>query len=276
MLNHNGTLVSDLSLNNRGFLYGDSVFETMRVSGNTIYFFEAHYFRLMASMRILRMEIPMSWTMEFLKDRIIETVNAQGLENSRVRLSVYREGAGYYLPKDKEVSYVISAANLDNELYAVTEAAYEVDLYSDFTVSACLLSTLKTNNKALHVTAAIYADENGLDNCLLINDYKNVVEAVNGNIFLFSDQKLVTPPLSEGCLNGIMRKQILQLVRKSGAIEVLERAVSPFEIQSADELFITNVVSGITPVTRYRKKDFTTTFAAELVVTLNSELASLT
>jgi branched-chain amino acid aminotransferase len=116
---------------------------------------------------------------------------------------------------------------------------------------------------------SIFADENGYDNCLLLNESKNVTEALNGSLFMLMGNKLQTPPLTEGCLNGIMRKQILTIARKMEGIEVVEEPISPFDLQKADELFCTNVVRGIQPITKYRKKEYITTFSQSLVQQLN-------
>ena len=121
----------------------------------------------------------------------------------------------------------------------------------------------------LNITASIFAHENRLDNCLLLNDSKNVVEAIQGNIFMVMGNKLITPPLSEGCLNGVMRKQILTLAKKMNSLEVEEAVISPFDLQKADELFITNVIKGIQPITKYRKKEFKIVIANELLAKLN-------
>ncbi len=108
----------------------------------------------------------------------------------------------------------------------------------------------------IYVTGSIYAKENDLDNCILLNDSKNVVEALQGNLFMRMGNTLITPPISEGCLNGIMRKQILSLAKKETNLEVVEQVISPFDLQKADELFVTNVIRGIQPITKYRKKEF--------------------
>jgi branched-chain amino acid aminotransferase len=105
---------------------------------------------------------------------------------------------------------------------------------------------------------------------LILNDSKNIVEAINGNIFMVVGNKLITPPISEGCLNGIMRKQILGLAKKIDHLEVLEEVISPFDLQKADELFITNVIVGIQPITKYRKKDFEVRLANQLLEKLNA------
>ena len=95
------------------------------------------------------------------------------------------------------------------------------------------------------------------------------MEALNGNLFMLIGNQLITPPLSEGCLNGVMRKQILTLAKNTAGIEVIEKAISPFDLQKADELFITNVISGIQPITKYRKKEFESLFAKVLLEKLN-------
>ncbi len=188
MVNFNGTILDtelQLSVSNRSFLYGDGVFETLKIVNSKILFFEDHYFRLMASMRIVRMEIPMSFTMEYLEEQILNLAAVSNLlDAARVRFTVFRNEGGFYTPTDNTVSFVIVASELDNKQYPFSKAPFEVDLYKDFSISKQLLSTLKTNNKMIQITAGIFAKENQLDSCLLINEDKNVVEATNGNLFM--------------------------------------------------------------------------------------------
>lgn len=272
MINFNGQLVNNdsISLNNRGYKYGDALFETLKVINGKILFWEDHYFRLMASMRILRMEIPMNYTMEYLEEQILQTLKGNSIQDTaaRVRLMVHRNDGGLYLPVTNNVEFIITAEKLNNDFYLLNEEPYEVDLYKDHYVSADLLSTLKTNNKILNVVGSIYAKENDLNNCLVLNTNKNVVEALNGNVFVLKDNVLKTPPIADGCLKGIMRKQIISIAKTIPEITIKEESISPFELQKADEIFITNVIKGIQPVTKYRKK----TFGNELSKTLLSKL----
>ena len=274
MVNFNGEIVEDntsLSINNRAFLYGDGVFETLKIVNNKILFLEDHYFRLMASMRILRMEIPMNFTMEYLEGEILKLAKINQLERSaRVRLTIFRNDGGYYLPTSNEISFLIAIKPLEKELYSIENETYEVELFKDFYITKHLLSTLKSTNKIINITASIFAKENDYNNCLILNDSKNIVEAINGNIFMVVGYKLITPPISEGCLNGIMRKQILALAKKIDHLEVLEEVISPFDLQKADELFITNVISGIQPISKYRKKEFTNQLSKDLLARLNA------
>jgi branched-chain amino acid aminotransferase len=277
MINFNGNIATEndnVLTQNRAFLYGDGVFETLKIINNKILFLEDHYFRLMASMRVVRMEIPMDFTMEFFEEQVLKLVQENGISASaRARITVFRNDGGLYLPKTNEVSYLINATPLDNTSYALNAAEYEVDLYKDFYVTKQLLSSIKTTNKMINVTGSIFAYENGLANCLLVNDTKNVVEGLQGNLFMLTGKKLITPPISEGCLNGIMRKQILALAKKLEGIEVVEEIISPFDLQKADELFLTNVITGIQPITKYRKKEFTSDLAHLLVQKLNESIS---
>jgi branched-chain amino acid aminotransferase len=279
MINFNGVLVSqdsNILTNNRAFLYGDGVFETVKIINNKILFLEDHYFRLMASMRVVRMEIPMNFTMEYLEQQILMLAENLGVATSaRARITVYRNDGGYYLPKTNSISFLINATALENTFYTIDSKEYEVDLYKDFYVTKQLLSSIKTTNKILNTTASIYAHENGLDNCLLMNDSKNVIEALQGNIFMVQGNTLITPPVSEGCLNGVMRKQVLELAKKIENLEVLEAVVSPFELQKADELFLTNVIKGIQPITKYRKKGFANQIATQLLEKLNQKISEV-
>ena len=276
MINFNGILQdSDTNLldQNRGFLYGDGVFETLKIVGGKILFFEDHYFRLMAAMRIVRMEIPMNFTLEYLEEQVLSLVEKNKIEQSaRARITVYRNNGGLYLPTNNTVSFLIQTSAIENPVYSISEKEYEVDLYKDFYIPKQLLSTLKTTNKMIHVTGSIYAKENDLNNCILLNDSKNVVEALQGNLFMRMGNTLITPPISEGCLNGIMRKQILSFAKKETNLEVVEQVISPFDLQKADELFITNVIKGIQPVTKYRKKEFAVEISKTLVEALNKSL----
>jgi branched-chain amino acid aminotransferase len=277
MTNLNGTFLEQeqlLSINNRGYAYGDALFETIKASHGKLFFWEDHYFRLMASMRIMRMEIPMTFTMEFLEEQIINTLKAANLDtaSARVKLTVHRNEGGLYLPHTNAVSFIITVKQIEDDFYAFQDSFYEVDLFKDHYVSPSLLSTLKTNNKALNVVGSIYAKENKLNNCFILNTNKHVIEALNGNIFIVKGNTIKTPPLSDGCLKGVMRKQIIEVIKTLPEYELVEESVSPFELQKADEIFITNVIVGIQPVSKYRKKLFNADVSKTILQKLNVKL----
>lgn len=276
MVSFNGELLSEdanfLNHRNRGLRYGDALFETIRVSNGKLFFWEDHYLRLMASMRILRMEIPMEFTMEFLEERIKDTLSANILENrpARIRLSVFRREGGLYTPETNDVSFSIEATPLDTPFYVLNEDVYEVELFKDFFVNSDMLSTLKTNNRIINVVGSIFAKENDYQNCLLLNNAKHVVEALNGNIFWVQDNLVKTPPIMDGCINGIVRKKLIAIIKKLEGFSIQEVSISPFDLQKADELFITNSILGIKPITKYRKKEFQNTVAKNLLGKLSA------
>ncbi|MCK0145539.1 aminotransferase class IV [Arenibacter sp. F26102] len=276
MVNFNGNLLSKntfyLNHENRGLRYGDALFESIRVVNGKIFFWEDHYLRLMASMRILRMEIPMNFTMEFLEEQIMAAVKANALleKPARVRFTVFRNNGGLYLPQTNDVSYIIETSVLDSPFYTLNNETYEVELFKDFYVNPDMLSTLKTSNKAINVVGSIYAAENGYQNCLLLNNEKKVVEALNGNLFLVKDQLIKTPSLKDGCLNGIVRKKLIGILGALDNYNFEEAFISPFELQKADELFITNAIRGIQPITKYRKKEYGNKVASDLLGKLNA------
>lgn len=269
MVNYNGELVESdqvkISPANRAFNYGDAIFETVKILNGKVVFWEEHYFRLMASMRMIRMRIPIEFTLEFLESEILKTVETQDSNtNLRVRLTVFRQDGGFYTPATNEVDYLITVGEINYQ----TKETYQIDLYKDFYINSGYLSTIKSTNKLINTLASVYAQENDLDNCVLLNERKGVAEVTNGNIFILKGNNIKTPSLTEGCLKGIMRKKILEILSNKEDFTVEETSITPFEIQKADEIFITNSIMGIQPVTKYRKKEFKTDFAKKLQANL--------
>ena len=269
MINFNGELLFKenikLTTDNRGFKYGDGIFETIKVVHKKVIFWEDHYFRLMASMRMLRMKIPMEFTLEFLEKEILKTVAV--LEEGasfRVRLNVFRKDGGLYTPKTNAINYLIEASESNYK----TKETYEIDVFKDFYNYSGLLSTIKTNNRMLNTLASIYANENDLDNCILVNERKGVVEVANANIFIVKNNIVKTPALTEGCIKGVVRSKVIDILTKNKDFTIEETVISPFEIQKADEVFITNAIMGIQAVTKYKKKSFNTDLAGKLHASL--------
>lgn len=269
MINFNGELLFKenikLTTDNRGFKYGDGIFETIKVVHEKVIFWEDHYFRLMASMRMLRMKIPMEFTLEFLEKEILKTVAV--LEDGasfRVRLNVFRKDGGLYTPKTNAIDYLIEVSESNYK----TKETYEIDVFKDFYNYSGLLSTIKTNNRMLNTLASIYANENDLDNCILVNERKGVVEVANANIFIVKNNIVKTPALTEGCIKGVVRSKVIDILIKNKDFTIEETVISPFEIQKADEVFITNAIMGIQAVTKYKKKSFNTDLAGKLNASL--------
>lgn len=283
MVNFNGALLnrdSDfLNLTNRGFLFGDVLFEELRVINGQLVYWEEHYFRLMASMRILRMEIPMQFTMEFLQAEIINTLKSNDLveKPASVTLGVFRNTGTHLSPESNNSAYFIEVAALSTPFYVLEDEYYEVELFRDFFVNHDMLSKLSTNNRTVEVVASVFAKENNYADCLLLNTSKQVIGTPLGTLFLVKDLKVKTAPLSDGTKNTVIRKRLLEIIEALPQYEVEEASISPFELQKADELFVLNTFQGIRPITKYRKKNYGDQVAKDLVGKLNANvrLASL-
>ena len=271
---YNGELHTDehitLSIYNRALNYGDGVFESMKYANNRINFWEDHYFRLMSSMRILRMEIPAEFSPEFLEEQLRNCVEANDLSHkaAKLRLLVFRKAGGLYTPETNEVDFIVRAEEAEYPDYRLNEKGLVVDLFKDFYKQEGLLSNLKHIGCALYTVASVFRKENELDECILLNDSKQVVETTSANLFLVKDNLVYTAPLEAGCLKGVMRRQVLGVLPKMG-YEVREEVFSPFELQRADEIFITNASKGVQWVGQYRKKEYGNECSEILVKRLN-------
>lgn len=274
MINFNGKILdeSDQLSNNRGFLYGDAVFETLKIVNNKILFWEDHYFRLMSSMRIIRLDIPETYTPEFLKENIIKIHQKKSLTgNSRVRITVFRYSSGKYRPESNSSSFIISSEEVRESNYILNNGDYKVDLFKDFYLDNQLISSIKSNNKIINVVASIYSNENGLKNCILLNKDKMVVEFINSNIFTVNQGKIYTPKLSSGCLNGVMRKNLINILRLN-SFEVFEEDISTFDLTKSDEIFGTNIIQGLFSVTNYRNKNYSNSISLKILNLLNNHI----
>jgi len=272
MINFNGKItdLSDQLINNRAFLYGDAVFETLIIFNDKILFWEDHYFRLMSSMRIIRLDIPDEYTPEFFKENIIKIHNnISQTGSSRIRINIYRSSDGKYKPEKNTPSFIICCESINYNTYKLNKDHYEVDLYKDYYLDNQLISSIKSNNKIINVVASIYASENGFDNCILLNKDKLVSEFINSNLFIIKDEKIYTPTLKSGCLNGVLRKNLFKIL-SSSSFELCEQDLSTFDITQSDEIFGTNIAQGIFSVTKFRKKDYDCSKTKKIITMLNN------
>ena len=275
MINYNGEIQQTstaLSAKNRGFLYGDGVFELVKYVEGTIFFWEEHYLRLMATMRIARMEIPSNFTLEFLEAEIIKTIQANSLASKAlwVRITITRKGGVSLTPEENEIDYCIDIEGITNLFYQNLKIPYEVELFKDYYTQADLLGTLNITGRMLQIVGSVFAKENDYQNCILLNTHKNAVSFLDGNLFLVQGEQILTPPLSEGAPNGITRKKLIEAIQKTSDFSLEERPISPFELQKADELFLTNTKQGIQSVSKYRKKEYNNIVATNLLGKLNT------
>lgn len=276
-INYNGFLYEEdeniFSVKNRAFRYGDALFETIRVRDGSPCFIEDHFLRLKKGMELLKMQ---STTLSFkdLKEQIEKLIRKNNiLKGGRVRITVFRDGSGYYTPEEDSKSYVIEASAIKHNEYVLNEKGLNIDIYKEIRRSISPLSSIKTTNKIPHVLTGIYKKEKGLDDCLVLNHHGRIVEAISSNIFLYKNNNIYTTSLEEGCMDGIMRRQVLKIAKDLN-INIFEGMLTGSMLLQADELFLTNAISGLTWVASYGQKRYFNKATKDILEKLN-ELVSV-
>lgn len=246
-----------ITAENRAFRYGDGLFETMRWMDGDIRFLSHHVSRLQDGMRMLQLEHPAAFDAHFIRSRAADLIRKNGLEGQhvRVRLQVYRDGGGLYSPQQNQAAYVMSVAKLDPDDVNHRKIGLIVDVYSEFRKPYSELSKLKSANSLVYVMAGLYRKKNGLDDVLILNQEGFLCESLSSNIFIWYGKKLYTPALSEGCIDGVMRKVVIEMALENG-LEVIEAQISPAIMSQADEIFHTNAIHGVQWVMGYKQKRY--------------------
>jgi 4-amino-4-deoxychorismate lyase len=276
LINYNGELISAdvpvFAIDNRAFRYGDGMFESIRIIDEEMPLYHLHFPRLQHACEMLKLELDKKFTAAYFKKEILKIAKAKGLtENSRARLSIFRTAGGYYLPKSSKAEFIVEIRPLTEQGFELNQKGFKIDLYADVEKPVSKLSSFKTCNALIYVLAALHRKEHGLDDCMLINWKSRIVESIDSNIFIVKDGVIHTPPLAEGCVAGVMRDYILQLITKL-KMEFSEIPLTLEEIFTADEMFLTNAIHGLKWVSEYKSKKFELNYARKLSAALNSEL----
>ena len=273
MINLNGTLIPKAELifkaGNRAFLYGDQLFETILFENGTLKFWEDHYFRMMGTACLLRMEIPIHLNMDFMKEEVLKTITSSSIltKDTRVRLSLFRTDGGLYNPKNRSLEYLIE---VDEYIKPAHSESLVIDVFYDHLKPSQPLSNTKGVNSIVSVLSAVFAEENQLDEAIILNTESFICETTSSNIFVVKEGVLYTPSLESGCVDGIIRKQIFENAANWGVV-VEEKEMKTFELIKADEVFLTNSIKGIRSVKSYKNKNYNN----ELTDVLQQHLADL-
>jgi branched-subunit amino acid aminotransferase/4-amino-4-deoxychorismate lyase len=258
--------------NNRAFRYGDGLFETMRVAEGKIRFLEHHLSRMKSSMELLKMDLPAEFSVSFFEDKINELLKKNQISlGGRVRLTIFRNEGALYEPESYQVSYLLEAAPFDFNRYTLNDVGLVVDLYNEFKKPLNRMSCIKSNNALVYVMAGIFKVEHKLDDCILLNERFNITEAISSNLFAVKNGVLYTAPVAEGCLDGIMRSEIISIA-KENRIAVYEVTMAMNVMLNSDEIFLTNAIRGIRWVGSYRAKRYHNQMAERLTGLLNDKL----
>lgn len=259
-INYNGTIVPGdmavLTADNRAFRYGDGIFETMLFKDGAIRFLDKHIARLQRSMQKIHLEKAANFDAFFVKTITEELIRKNKMvgQTVRVRLIVFRAGDGLYSPLTNEPSYVLQVQKHENP-QPNNKIGLIVDVYTEFKKPFSDLSELKSNNALLYVMAGLFKSQRKLDDVLILNQEGFLCEGLSSNVFIYYEKTLYTPALNQGCVDGVMRRVVMDIAEGEG-IPVVEAQISPEIMKEADEIFCTNAVQGIQWVMGYKQKRY--------------------
>lgn len=220
-------------------------------------------------MNVLKMEMNPLFNEVFFEHAILELAEKNNIvSDARVRLTVYRNAGGFYTPDNNQVSFLVEAYPMDETGYNLNSKGFTVDLFTEFKKAQNALSSIKSANSSIYVMAGIHKTQNQLDECLLLNDKHHIIEGISSNLFAVKNGVLYTPPVADGCVDGVMRKKILEIARDN-KIAVYEISVMQNVLLGADELFLTNTINGIRWVAAYKQKRYFNDTSKKLTDKLN-------
>jgi branched-subunit amino acid aminotransferase/4-amino-4-deoxychorismate lyase len=273
---YNGNIIEPgvpfLDSSNRAFRYGDSLFESIRIINGKPVFLEGHISRLFEGMQVLGINRPIEYSIDYFKSFILDLIQRNKItEGGRARLTVFRNGEGFFTPNDNSPSFTMEVNPFLHNFYVLNEDGISIDIFAEIKKPVNKLSIYKTGSSLLYVMAGIYARSNKLDDSLIVNDKGNIIEASNANLFIVSNGVLYTPTLADGCLAGVMRMQVINLALDY-KIKVYECSLTPQNLLVADEVFITNAIKGLQWVSSYRQKRYYNKITRDLVEKLNRSL----
>ena len=255
MINCNGNLISSITEASgailQSLLTGFSVKETLRYQKNNLLFWELHYFRMMAALRRHRFDIPVEYTLIYLENELIKTIKSKDSIEADFLLNIT------FIKHQENIDFIISATKVLP--FSVNPLDYySVDLYKEELISSGFFSNLTYTNNSLRIISTSYSIENGLDDCILLNDQKNLAESIKGTLYLFHGNTIYTPNLESGCQDLSLRSAFNEWILEGKTIYVLkEQAINPFELQKSDELMVLSLNQGVQNITKYRKTNYT-------------------
>ncbi|HEU5165782.1 MAG TPA: aminotransferase class IV [Chitinophagaceae bacterium] len=262
-INYNGEIFDGektiIHASDHSYRFGDGLFETMKVKNGNILLVEYHLQRLFAGSKILKFDIPSIFTEQKIRKEITGICEKNNCNDfARIRLSVSRGNGGLY-DCDDEFSYLIECWPLEKNISFLNENGLVIDIFPGARKSIDAFSNLKSANYLPYVMAVIWAKENKLNDALILNQHDRICDATIANIFWVKNQYIFTPPLSEGCVAGVMRKRILDL-----GLNIQEKNLTERDLINGDEVFLTNVITGVRWVKQFRDKVYDNRIAEKI------------
>lgn len=264
-INWNGAILPSttkvLFSDNETLRYGDGCFETMQLFKGRILLFTLHMHRLMQSLRQLNFQFPSTFTATLLHDQILTLAQKNGCAHSaRIRLTIVREATGFN--KEYDLGFIIHAYSLLHN-FALNNAGLKLDLYPHARKNYDSFSAIKSASYLGYLMASRWAKQNELDDCILVNSFDHVVETSMANVFIIHNGLIKTPPITDGCIAGVMRKYLVTQLKKFD-YPFEETSLTLEDIEQASEIFSTNTIRGLQWVGTFKSSQYSNDLSAIL------------
>lgn len=246
---------------NRAFLLGDAVKVSFFVRNGELIMAEECYFFLMASMRKMRMNIPLSYTLEFFQNLFSQNVIEKGISNGIIQFLVYRNADENPLQKS-EVAFSFDVVEMNDVLSEQKEIG--MDMIKEIHVNNNLLSNIRVHSPE-NIYAEIYARENDLDDVILLNPNKKVARSIYGNLLFLEGETIKIPKQTDGAYISPLMENFVTYVHKNNLAKIEEAEIIAFESQKAEEILMISDFKGIFAVKKIRNKEFRTERFAEIL-----------
>jgi 4-amino-4-deoxychorismate lyase len=268
---HNNQIIPEnsfiISPGNRAFCYGDGVFETMIFREREILYLDDHLLRLYGGLEQLDIELSPTLSKESILEKVAELADKNNLHhNARIKLQVWRKEGGLVTPESSEAEFMITISELKKpqEVKEIAFVSTDIKLYLDN------LSKYKTLNFLPYILAGIEKKKRNADEIILTDPKGNIAEGSSSNIFWCKSDTLYTPSLETGCIEGVMRKQIIKFC-DSENIKVIEGFFSLSELQTAELVFTSNV-SGLSLIENLNDKKINTQYTIYQAIRIGLDL----
>lgn len=252
MIYIDGEKNTDKAFQNNAFLYGDAVKTHFFVRNSQLIMAEECYFFLMASMRKMRMNIPLSFTLEFFSEMFLKAIQEENISNAVIELLAYRN-RDEVLSAKTPVHFYFELKPKEDVL-KITEK-YNLDLIKEISVNTNVLSNIKVHSPE-NIYAEIYAKENDLDDVILLNPNKKIARTIFGNLLLLEENSMKIPKQTEGAYISPLMENFVTFVHKNNLATIEEAELSAFESQKAEEILMISDEKGIFTVSKIRNKEF--------------------
>ncbi|MCX7953733.1 MAG: aminotransferase class IV [Bacteroidales bacterium] len=273
---YNGDIISaekiSIKLNNRSFLYGDGLFETLRAFAIYTPLLKYNFERLIYGLKILEFKIPSDFTFNFIEEKIQRLIKANKFfVSSKIKIIIYRKDNGLYLPQCNEFDFIIENYKLEEKQFTLNTTGLFVDVYNTYKKPILPYLQIKSNQALLYILGAIWAKNRKIDDALILNTNNHIIEATSSNIFYVKDNIIYTPPLDDGCVAGTMRRFIEEIHP-----EIKFKTTTQDDLLNADEIFLTNAIAGVKWVAGLKEKRYFNSTSRQLIEAINKEISKIT